>query len=452
MTDISPRRRDGLSPEKLELLRRRLGGDATAAPAHQPIARCAGPGPAFPMSFAQERMWFVAQYDPASPVYNVSGAELVRAEVDVAALERALTLSVRRHEGLRTVFRVEGGELRQVVLPPAPVRVEVRDVRGRTAPGGVALLDRVRAVVAEEAARPFDLAEGPLMRVALLRVSNERCALVTTVHHIVADGWSFQVLGREVDELYGHFAAGREPVLAEPALRYADYALWQRGWLTGAELERQVGYWRGVLAGAPALDLPTDRPRPAQQSFRGHLHGFALSRELVAALRRVGRQEAASLNMVILAGFAALLAAWAGQSDLVIGTILANRNRAELEGVLGFFANTAALRLGLAGAPSFRQAVRAARRAVLDADAHQELPFEKLVEELGVERDPSRHPLFQVLYFHHATVASHDGVAGGMGALLGSEALSQASPLAAIDTGSARFDLMAATLEMPTAT
>jgi amino acid adenylation domain-containing protein len=446
--DITPPRRAGLSPEKLELLRRRLGGDATAAPAHPSIPRCAGPGPAYPMSFAQERMWFVAQYDPGNPVYNVAGALLVRAPVDVDALERALTLAVRRHEGLRTVFRVDGGELRQVVLPPAPVRVEMRDLRGRTAPGGAVVHDRVLAAVAEEGARPFDLAAGPLLRATLLRVSGERYALVTTVHHIVADGWSYQVLGREVDELYGHFAAGHEPSLPEPGLRYADYAVWQRAWLSGAELERQVAYWRGALAGAPVLDLPTDRPRPAQQSFRGRLLGFVLAPTLVGSLRAVGRQEAASLNMVILAGFAALLGAWAGQDDLVVGTILANRNRAELEEVLGFFANTAALRLGLAGGPTFRQAVRAARRAVLDADAHQELPFEKLVEELGVERDPSRHPLFQALYFHHAAVSAHDAAPGGLEALLDAQAISEESPLAAIDTGAARFDLMAATLEM----
>ena len=443
-----PARRAGLSPEKLELLRRRLDGDGTAARAHVPIPRCAGPGPAHPMSFAQERMWFVAQYDPGNPMYNIAGAELVRADLDVEALERALAMTVFRHEGLRTVFRVEDGELRQVVLPTVAVRVETRDVRDRTAPGGLPLHDRVLAVVAEEAARPFDLAAGPLFRMALLRVSDGRCAQVTTVHHIVADGWSFQVLGHEVDTLYGLFTTGREPVLPEPTLRYADYAVWQRGWLTGGELERQVAYWRGLLAGAPALDLPTDRPRPAQQRFRGRLHGFTLAPALVEALRRVGREEAASLNMVVLAGFAALLSRWAGQDDLVVGTILANRNRAELEAVLGFFANTAALRLRLDGGPSFRQAVRTARRAVLDADAHQELPFEKLVEELGVERDPSRHPLFQALYFHHATVPAHDTGAAGLAKLMDARPLAEHSPLAAIDTGAAKWDLMVATLEM----
>src|SRR6185436_7363925 len=222
--------------------------------------------------------------------------------------------------------------------------------------------------------------------------------------------------------------------LREPPLRYADYAVWQRGWLTGAELERQVAYRRGMLAGAPVLDLPTDRPRPAQQRFRGRMLGFSLPAALVEALRRVGRQEAASLNMVVLAGFAALLSRWAGQDDLVVGTILANRNRAELEEVVGFFANTAALRLRLEGGPTFRQAVRVARRAVLDADAHQELPFEKLVEELGVERDPSRHPLFQALYFHHATVPAHH-TAEEHKELLDGQPLDEESPLAAIDTG-----------------
>jgi hypothetical protein len=176
------------------------------------------------MSFAQERMWFVAQYDPGNPMYNVAGAELVRASVDVQALERALALTVARHEGLRTVFRMEGGELRQVVLDEVPIRVEVRDVRDRTAPGGVPLHDRILEVVAEEGARPFDLAAGPLLRMALLRVSDERYAQVATVHHIVADGWSWQVLEHEIDTLYGLLATGREPELREPPLRYADYA------------------------------------------------------------------------------------------------------------------------------------------------------------------------------------------------------------------------------------
>jgi len=443
----TPSRRAGLSPEKLELLRRRLGGDATVAPARESIPRCAGPGPVHPMSFAQERMWFVAQYDPTSPVYNIAGAELLLADVDVEALERALSLVVRRHEGLRTVFRVVDGELRQVVLDPFPVRVEVRDLRDPADPGGAVPRDRVLAAVAEEGARPFDLAAGPLMRAALLRVSGERCVMANTVHHIVADGWSGQVLGRELDELYGDFVAGREPALPEPPLRYADYAVWQRGWLTGAELERQVGYWREQLTGAPVLDFPTDRPRPAEQSFRGRLHGFVFPPALVRALRQVEREERASLNMVILAGFATLLGVWAGQDDLVLGTILANRNRAELEDLVGFFANTAALRLRLGGAPTFRQAVRLARRAVLDADAHQELPFEKLVEELGVERDPSRHPLFQALYFHHAALTRHPRP-GGLDDLLDAKPLSPESPLASTDLGSARFDLMMATLEM----
>jgi amino acid adenylation domain-containing protein len=444
--DTTPRRA-GLSAEKLELLRRRLDGDTASARAHVAIPRCAGPGPTHPMSFAQERMWFVAQYDAGNPMYNIPGAELVRPDLDVPALERALTLVVARHEGLRTVFRVEEGALRQVVLDPMPMRVEVRDVRDRTAPGGVPLRERMLEVVAEEGARPFDLATGPLLRMALLRVSDDRCAQVTTVHHIVADGWSWQVLGEEVDLLYGLFATGRETDLPAPVLRYADYAVWQRGWLTGAELERQVAYWRGMLAGAPTLDLPTDRPRPAQQSFRGRLHGFSFPPALVEALRRVGRDESASLNMLVLAGFATLLSRWAGQDDLVVGTILANRNREELEKVVGFFANTAALRLRLEGDPTFRQAVRAARRAVLDADAHQDLPFEKLVEELEVERDASRHPLFQALYFHHAGHA-HARREDWLQELLDGRPLSEHSPLSAIDPGVAKFDLMAATVEM----
>ena len=446
MSDTSARRA-GLSPERLELLRRRLGGDATVAKERETVPRCAGEGPSFPMSFAQERMWFVAQYDPGNPMYHVAGGALVNTNVDVDALERALTLAALRHEGLRTVFRMEDGELRQVVLPPAPVKVEIRDLRPRTAPAGEMSREEVLAVVAEEGARPFDLSSGPLFRVALLRVSDERHALVTTVHHIVVDGWSYGILAREVDEVYGDLARGREPALKELALRYADYAVWQRRWLTGENLERQVGYWRDLLAGAPVLDLPTDRPRPPQQSFRGRLLGFTLAPALGKALRKLGKEESATLNMVILAGFAALLARWAGHDDLVVGTILSNRNRPELEEVLGYFANTAALRLRLEGAPSLRQAVRMAKRAILDADAHQELPFEKLVEELKVERDPSRQPLFQAMYFHHTGIPGHHGSGKGLEKLVDAQPLLKSTPLAAIDTGAAKFDLMAATAD-----
>jgi len=438
----APTRRAGLSPEKLELLRRRLGGDATAARARETIPRCAGPGPAHPMSYAQERMWFVTRYDPGNPMYNVPGAILVRADLDVDALERAVSLTARRHEGLRTVFRMVEGELQQVVLDPSPFRVEVVDLRGR-----VASRDDVVRAVQEESARPFDLETGPLMRVTLLRVSDERYAMVTTLHHIVTDGWSSLVVAKEMDQFYGDFVAGREPSRPEPRLRYADYAVWQRGWLAGDNLARQVEYWRGVLDGAPVLDLPTDRPRPAQQSFRGRFHGFPVSPELARALRDVGRQESATLNMVILAGFAALLAKWSGQDDTVVGTILGNRNRPELEEIVGFFANTAALRMDLSRAVTFRDAVRVARRAVLGADGHQELPFEKLVEELRVERDPSRQPLFQAMYFHHTYVRDHLTDGAGLSSLADARPLHDDNPGGLIDVGTSKFDLMLLTVE-----
>jgi amino acid adenylation domain-containing protein len=397
------------------------------------------------MSFAQERMWFVTRYDPGNPMYNVPGVQMVRADIDVDALERALTLAVRRHEGLRTVFRMVDGELQQVVLDPFPFRVEVIDVRSR-----IASHDDVVRLVQDESARPFDLETGPLMRATLLRVSDERFALVTTLHHIITDGWSSLLVGKETDQFYGDFLAGREPSRPEPKLRYADYAVWQRGWLAGDNLERQVAYWRGVLDGAPVLDLPTDRPRPAQQSFRGRSHGIGVSPELTKALRGVGRQESATLNMVILAGFAALLGKWAGQEDLVVGTILGNRNRPELEEIVGFFANTAALRLDLSRAPTFRDAVRVARGAVLGADAHQELPFEKLVEELRVERDPSRQPLFQAMYFHHTYVQQHETGEGGMEALTDARPLRDENPGGMIDVGTAKFDLTLLTIELET--
>ncbi|HEU4451893.1 MAG TPA: amino acid adenylation domain-containing protein, partial [Longimicrobium sp.] len=442
MTDPTSRRA-GLSPEKLALLRRRLGGDATAAKPRETIPRAPGPGPAYPMSFAQARMWFVAQYDPENPMYNVPGAAMIDADVDVEALERAFTLAVRRHMGLRTVFRMVEGELQQVVLDPFPARVEVRDIRDR-----VRGIEDVERAVSEESARPFDLAEGPLFRVTLLRVYDDRYAWITTLHHIITDGWSSLVLGREVDGFYGDYVAGREPSPPEPELQYPDYAVWQRQWMSGERLQQQVAFWRERLAGAPALELPTDRPRPPEQSFRGAFEAFRLPERLARALRQVGKEESATLNMVILAAFATLMGKWAGQDDLVVGTILGNRNRPEVEGLIGLLANTAALRLDLSGDPDFREAVRRARRAVLDASAHQDLPFEKLVEELQLERDPSRQAVFQAMYFHHTYVAAHQTHDGGLSDLLNARPIHEDADTWMIDVGVAKFDLTFTTIEM----
>jgi amino acid adenylation domain-containing protein/non-ribosomal peptide synthase protein (TIGR01720 family) len=434
--------RAGLSEVKRALLEKRLRGQARSHRAREAVTRCAGEGPVFPLSFAQERMWFLAQMDPDSPMYCVPVSISIRADVDVPVLERAVAEVVRRHETLRTVYRMVAGELKSVVLPPFPARVEVLDHRARVAAG-----EGVQALVAEEGARPIDISTGPLYRVTLLRVSDERYAMVITVHHIATDGWSMPIIIREIDHLYGRFTRGLECDLPEPELRYADYAVWQRRWLSGDTLKEQVDYWRGLLAGAPPLELPTDRPRPAEQSHRGAAHRFNIPPETTLPLRELCATETVTVNMVLMAAFMALLHRCSGQSDVVVGTLLGNRSRAELEQILGYFVNTAALRMDVAGDPTFMELVHRARTAVLDADAHQDLPFEKLVDELRLPRDLSRHPLFQVMYFHHVFVGVHRASADGMVSPLDPQPVYAENTVSLVDTGVAKFDMMLCTME-----
>ncbi len=442
-------KRAALSDTKRALLEARLRGapSASAAP-REGVTRCAGPGPEHPASFAQERMWFLSRFAPHSPMYNVPAAFLVGADVDVPALERALTETVRRHETLRTTYRMEAnGHLVQVVGPPAPVPVEVIDARHRVGPSS--FVRDVQRVAAEESARLFDLDRGPMVRVTLLRVSEADYALVVTTHHIATDGWSFPLLMRDLAALYEAYHTGREPSLPELPLRYADYSVWQRDRLKSDALEAQVRYWRGLLDGVPALDLPTDRPRPAVASHAGATHTFRVDPDLARRIRDTCRHQGATLNMVFLAAFAETLRRWSGQDDLAIGTLLGSRPRPELEPIVGMFVNTAALRLALSPEATFRDAVAAARRAVLDASTHQDLPFEKLVDELGVPRDLSRHPIFQVLYFHHASVIAGGGASASEPepAALQLRPMDAARPAEMVDTGVSKFDIQLATVD-----
>jgi amino acid adenylation domain-containing protein len=435
-------KRAALSETKRALLERRLrGGGGTP---RETIGRVAGPGPEFPASFAQERMWFLCRFAPESPMYNIPFGVLVPASVNVPVLERALTETVRRHEALRTTYRMdENGQLLQVVQPPSPVAVEVIDVRGRV---GSDFGGDVSRLIAEEGARLFDLERAPLVRVTLLRVSDDEHAMVITTHHIATDGWSYPLMSRDLLAGYEAYLHGRELTHPEPALRYADYAAWQRDRLQGDALQAQVDYWREQLKDAPALELPTDRPRPPAASNVGRTYRFQLDDGLAERLRDTCRANAATLNMVLMAAWAALLGRYAGQDDVLLGTLLASRPRPELEDVVGMFVNTVALRLRQPPGTTFRQAVAQARTAVLQADQHQDLPFERLVDELGVERDLSRHPVFQVLYFHHAAIVAPRGGGEGEPALpmrvvpgtMGGDV---------VDTGVAKFDIQLATME-----
>jgi amino acid adenylation domain-containing protein len=355
----------------------RISEAAGSAPAAPPLVRIPRDGDP-PLSFAQERLWFLQRLDPGSPAYNMPAAIRLSGDLDPADLERILNEIVRRHETLRTTFPEIDGEPRQRIHPFRPFSLPVIDVPEAEA----------ERLVREEAARPFDLARGPLLRAALLRLGEREWMALLTLHHVVSDGWSVGVLVREIAALY----AGK--TLPELPVQYADFAVWQRGWLRGEVLAAQIAWWREALEDAPPVaDLPLDRPRSAGSGPAGHLAGDLP----LGALRELGRREGATLFMVLLAAFQALLHRLTGEDDLVVGTPIANRTHAGLEGLIGFFVNTLALRSRLDGDPTFRELLAAARTTALGAYAHQDLPFERLVEELRVERSLRQTPVFQVM-------------------------------------------------------
>jgi amino acid adenylation domain-containing protein len=349
-----------------------------------------------PLSFAQERLWFLDRLDPGTAAYTISWALRLQGSLDVAALERAVGEVVRRHESLRTTFAEQGSAPVQVVAPFDGFRLEVEDLS--------ALDDAAREAAArrratEEATRAFDLARGPLFVAGLLRLGAEEHVLLLSMHHIISDGWSMSVLYNELSVLYAAFAAGADSPLQELPIQFGAYAAWQREQLQGPVLDGQLAWWRGQLAGAPALlELPTDRPRPRVQSYRGTNLLVNFPPELVDRLQALGRREGATLFMVMLGAFQALLARYAGTDDVVVGTPVAGRNRAETEPLIGFFVNTLVLRTDLAGNPTFREVLRRVRTTTLGAYEHQDVPFEKLVAELAPERSMSHAPFFQVTF------------------------------------------------------
>ncbi|MFT3764376.1 MAG: amino acid adenylation domain-containing protein [Minicystis sp.] len=355
-----------------------------------PLTRVPREG-ALPLSFAQERLWFLDQLDPDSTSYNIPARLRLTGQLDVPALERALREIVRRHEVLRTTFANAGGKPAQVIHEEASLRLEVEDVAGRE--------EAVSEAAAAEMATPFDLAKGPLVRARLLRVAPNDHVLLLTMHHIVSDGWTKGVLYRELAALYEAFRAGRPSPLPELAIQYADFAAWQRAWLSGETLDRQLSYWKTQLAGAPAaLELPTDRPRPPVLGTRGARRRFSLPPALGQALKELSRRENATLFMTLLAAFDVLLARWSGQDDIVIGTPAAGRTRPEIEPLIGFFVNTLVIRARIGEDASFLDLLARVREACLGAYAHQDVPFERLVADLAPERDLTRTPVFQVSF------------------------------------------------------
>ncbi|WP_186001748.1 non-ribosomal peptide synthetase [Corallococcus sp. Z5C101001] len=359
------------------------GGSALPAPGRRP------PGAEAPLSFAQQRLWFLDQLQPGTATYNMPHALRLEGPLDLAVLERAFTALVERHASLRTVFHGDAGEPLQREVAPQAFQLPVTDVSSEA---------EAHRLASEEALRPFQLTTGPLLRALLLRQGAEAHVLVLTMHHIVSDGWSMGVLVREMRALYQAFATGAPSPLAEPTLRYSDFAVWQRTWIQGPGLDRQRDWWRQHLAGASqALELPTDFPRPALQSFHGGTVAFELPEALSASLQALTRRHGSTLFMVLLAGLQALLSRTSGQDDITVGSPIAGRRFAELEGLIGFFVNTLALRSRLEDNPTFLQLLDRVREATLGAFANQDVPFEKLVEELQPRRDLSRSPLFQVM-------------------------------------------------------
>ncbi len=348
-----------------------------------------------PLSFAQERLWFVDRMDPGSTAYNLAMPVRLGGPLDVRALERALGEMVRRHAVLRTRFAVVGGAPVQRIEPADGFDLPLHDVPGLSPEEREA---RIHALAADEGRTPFSLEAGPLFRARLFRVGHDDHLLLLGMHHAIGDGWSAGIFWRELATLYGAFARGQASPLAELPVRYADFAAWQREWLRGERLEAQVAWWREHLAGAPAvLTLPTDRPRPPAPSHRGARIAFSLPSSSAGALRALALEQRATPFMALLAAFGLLLSRWSGQDDVVVGTPVAGRTRRETEGLIGLFVNTLAIRTDVGGDPTFRALLGRVREATLGAYAHQDLPFERLVEELAPERSLSHAPVFQVM-------------------------------------------------------
>jgi hypothetical protein len=349
-----------------------------------------------PLSYAQQRLWFLNQLEPHSPLYNIPAAIYLSGRLDVRALERALGEILERHEVLRTTFPAINGQPFQLIAAPVPFNLPLIDLSRLPA----AERDgEVQFLASLEARRPFDLAQGPLLRASVIRLCEQEHVLLLNAHHIVFDGRSIVIFFRELEILYAAFCKGQPSPLAALKVQYADYAAWQRDWLQSGVLKRQIAYWKQQLAGAPQiLDLSIGSPRPEAQSYRGAHLTFALKPELSESLRALSRREGVTLFMTLLASWMTLLSYYSGLEDIVVGTDVANRAHVELEELIGFFANQLVLRTNLSGKDSFRELLKRVRTTTLGAYANQDLPFEQLVKELKPERVAGRSPLFQIKF------------------------------------------------------
>ena len=416
-------------------------------------------------SFLQEGLWFLDRFDPGKPTYNVPGATRLRGPLDLPALEKTLSEIIRRHEALRTTFVEKNGKPYQVIAPSKPIQLSVINLEDLPETEREA---EVQRLATEEARKPFDLSKGPLCRFFLMRLKTEEHVLVLNIHHIVTDGWSMGVFTRELVALYTAFSPpsippqggntrvsslrGAEGVLKDLPIQFADFAIWQREWLQGEVLKEQLSYWKQQLSGRlPVLELPTDRPRPQFQSCQGGHQTLTLSASLSDALRMLTQREDFTLFETLLTAFKIFLYHYSGQEDIIVGSPVANRNRRELEDLIGYFVNMLPLRTDLSGNPTFQELLNRVHKTTMSAYAHQDLPFGKLVEQLRLERDPSRNPVFQVefilLCYEHAPAVYGYGFRSPIKEPLKLSELTL-TPVE-VESGIAKFDLVVLLWDMP---
>src|SRR3569832_1511455 len=361
-----------LSNEDLDLLAYVLAEEGVEVDDLPQIAR-REPWVEIPLSFAQQRLWFLEQLQPGNPVYHLPTAIRVMGPLNLAALEKTFAALVSRHEILRTTFKPVNGSPQQVIAPPSAVSLPLIDLMVFPVAERETESNRL---ISEEILRPFDLTSGPLLRTLIIRLKDDEHIVVITMHHIISDGWSSSVLVGDIGALYEAFVTGQSSTLADLPLQYGDYVLWQREWLQGEVLESQLGYWRKQVSNLQMLELPLDHSRPPVQTFRGAKHRIKIRLPILEALSELGRSENATPFMVVLAAFVDQLSRYSGQNNITVGTPVANRRRTELESLIGFFVSALVLHLDTAKCESFRELVRLAREVCLEAYAHQDVPFE----------------------------------------------------------------------------
>ncbi|MEP6489024.1 amino acid adenylation domain-containing protein [Microcoleus vaginatus GB2-A3] len=391
---LTPELRAEISQKKAEIISFLKAANRTSSLTHTPIVPMGRDGN-LPLSFAQQRLWFLDQLVPNNPFYNVPAALRLTGSLNFSALQQTFNEIVRRHEALRTTLAVVSGQPVQRIAAAFHLPINVVDLRNLPKESRQTEANRLTA---EEAQRSFNLSNDLLLRVTLLQLDDAEYLLMLNMHHIVSDGWSIGVLIQELGALYTAFASEKPSPLPALSIQYADFAKWQREWLQGEVLETQLAYWRQQLNGISMLNLPADRPRPAIQSYRGKRQFLQLPKQLSEALETLSQREGVTLFMTMLAAFKTLLYHYAQQEDIVVGSPIANRNRSEIEALIGFFVNSLVLRTDLSGNPTFRELLNRVKEVALGAYAHQDLPFEKLVEELHPDRALNQNPLFQVAF------------------------------------------------------